>query len=303
MAVELRRVQEQVTDLGLGWQPGDTVHTDLSLMRIRSRTGAVPPAGHRTMGERQSAAAAAHRQASAATAPKLPSKIDWRDHNGNFVSPVRDQQFCGSCVAFGTAAVLESMIMIKAGVPKLPIDLSEAQLYFCYGPDHGAIACPDGGWWPDDSFACLKRGVVDEACFPYTDDDQPCKLGSDAAARLSTASSFVVLESATAMKRHLATVGPLAACFTVYEDFAYYYTGGVYRYHEKTSGEYVSGHCVCIVGYDDAKKCWIAKNSWGKGWGEKGYGWLPYDYVTEGLADDWWVLIDSEWVDTGEFET
>ena len=140
MAVELRRVQEQVTDLGLGWRPGDTVHTDLSLMRIRSRTGAVPPDGHRSMGERESAAAAAHRQASAATAPKLPSKIDWRDNNGNFVTPVRDQQFCGSCVAFGTAAVLESMIMIKAGVSKLPIDLSEAQLYFCYGPDHGAIA-------------------------------------------------------------------------------------------------------------------------------------------------------------------
>ena len=120
---------------------------------------------------------------------------------------------------------------------KLPIDLSEAQLYFCYGPDHGALSCPDGGWWPDDSFACLKRGVVDEACFPYTDDDQPCRLGSDAAARLSTASSFVVLDSVTAMKRHLATAGPLAACFTVYEDFAYYYAGGVYRYHEKTSGE------------------------------------------------------------------
>ena len=118
--------------------------------------------------------------------------------------------------------------------------------------------------------------MVDEACFPYTDQDQPCKLGSDATARLSTASSFVVLESATAMKRHLATVGPLAACFTVYEDFAYYYTGGVYRYHEKTSGEYVSGHCVCIVGYDDAKKCWIAKNSWGKGWGEKGFVRIGY---------------------------
>ena len=47
-------------------------------------------------------------------APKLPSKIDWRDHGGNFVTPVRDQQFYGSCVAFGTLAVLESMIMIKA---------------------------------------------------------------------------------------------------------------------------------------------------------------------------------------------
>ena len=58
MAVELRGVQEQVSDRGLGWQPEDTVHADLSLIRIRSRTGAVPPEGHRSMGERESAAAA-----------------------------------------------------------------------------------------------------------------------------------------------------------------------------------------------------------------------------------------------------
>ena len=41
-------------------------------------------------------------------------------------------------------------------------------------------------------------------------------------------------------------------------------------------GEYVGGHCVCIIGYDDAQKCWIAKNSWGKGWGEQGFFRIGY---------------------------
>jgi C1A family cysteine protease len=40
----------------------------------------------------------------------------------------------------------------------------------------------------------------------------------------------------------------------------------------------------------------------GTGWGENGYGWLPYEYVLKGLADDWWSLLKNEWVDTGKFK-
>ena len=43
------------------------------------------------------------------------------------------------------------------------------------------------------------------------------------------------------------------------------------------------------------------RNSWGPEWGENGYGWLPYDYVAAGLAQDWWTLIKAEWVDSPAF--
>jgi C1A family cysteine protease len=73
------------------------------------------------------------------------------------------------------------------------------------------------------------------------------------------------------------------------------------------------GHAVVAVGYDDEIEitnslcgvktagALLIRNSWGPGWGDNGYGWLPYKYVLEGLAVDWWTLLKSEWVDTGRF--
>jgi C1A family cysteine protease len=73
------------------------------------------------------------------------------------------------------------------------------------------------------------------------------------------------------------------------------------------------GHAIVAAGYDDNKKiknttcntvttgALLIRNSWGTGWGDKGYGWLPYDYILVGLALDFWSLISMEWVDTGKF--
>lgn len=70
----------------------------------------------------------------------------------------------------------------------------------------------------------------------------------------------------------------------------------------------LGGHAVVAVGYDDnrmiagKKGALKIRNSWGTGWGEAGYGWLPYAYVQAGLANDFWSLMSQEYVDSGKFE-
>lgn len=76
----------------------------------------------------------------------------------------------------------------------------------------------------------------------------------------------------------------------------------------------VGGHAICIVGHDDKKViqgtssqspvttgAFLIRNSWGTGWGNLGYGWLPYDYLLQGLAEDFWSLVKADWIETGQF--
>jgi hypothetical protein len=48
------------------------------------------------------------------------------------------------------------------------------------------------------------------------------------------------------------------------------------------AGESACGrHAVLLVGHDDHEQCFIFKNSWGETWGNAGYGFLPYQYISE----------------------
>ena len=105
---------------------------------------------------------------------------------------------------------------------------------------------------------------------------------------------------------------PFLFGFTVYNSIQQSSTTGKIPYPcrgEKVEG----GHAIMAVGYDDkmsikyelcdkaTRGALLIRNSCGTEWGEKGYGWLPYDFVLGGLAEDWWTLIDQGWVDTGQF--
>lgn len=198
------------------------------------------------------------------TAASRPASVDWRNRNGrNWVTPVKDQGNCGSCVGFCCTALLESMVCIERG---LETDLSEADLFFC-----GGANCD--GWWTDNAIGEIRnRGVSLEHCFPYRAQNMACNACGERVAQAIRASESRVFWNAESRKRYLADVGPMAAVFDVFADF-YAYSSGVYSH---VSGDFQGRHCVLVVGYDDAQGCWICKNSWGRFWGESGFFRIAY---------------------------
>jgi C1A family cysteine protease len=115
------------------------------------------------------------------------------------------------------------------------------------------------------------------------------------------------------IKRFISAGFPAMFGFTVYTSLRQADTTGQIPFPEpddKVDG----GHAVVAVGYDDnmkiqhqnvgakvTKGAFLIRNSWGIVWGDAGYGWLPYEYVLESQAIDWWSLIKSEYVETGQF--
>jgi C1A family cysteine protease len=69
----------------------------------------------------------------------------------------------------------------------------------------------------------------------------------------------------------------------------------------------IGGHAMLAVGYDDERMIGpdqgavLVRNSWGQGWGDKGYAWLPYRYIETKLAVDFWSLIRPDFVNTDLF--
>jgi hypothetical protein len=200
----------------------------------------------------------------------LPSSMDWRNRDGiNWLTPIRNQAFCGSCVAFAAVGAFEGRLNIAANNPTLNLDLSEQYLFKNIG------GC-DSGSRPWSASSSLKgAGTTDEACTPYTmgrmGDDNSGTVCANAKER-----TYKILGSqnvsGTAIKEALQS-GPVTTTMTVYEDFMFY-KGGIY---DHVSGKNVGGHAVTIVGYDDAQGTWIVRNSWGPTWGEAGYFHIPYN--------------------------
>jgi C1A family cysteine protease len=289
-------LQVAVQLAGAQWQAGVTSLSQLSEMEKRMRLG-YEPAGHELSLEQREQSSRINLEVFKSSAVKgeaygYPNAYDLR--TGGFVTPIQNQGSCGSCVSFGAVATVESTLRVIRNNPSLAIDLSEAQLFYCYARAQGRTC--GNGWWMAPAMDSFKSGVADEACYPYTAADQNCSnLCSDWQNRAVKISGWHEITAAADMKTWLSTRGSLAACFTVYNDF-FSYSGGVYRH---VSGAVAGGHCVSVVGYNDVEGYWICKNSWGTGWGESGFFKIAYGEC--GLDATMWAvdgIVETGWLNS-----
>lgn len=276
VALDLKLLSQELKEAGSPWEMDET--TDMALMtedERRKRLGFTPPPGEMQFEQAVALCATLKPMTAAeiaADAIGAPSAYDLRNVGGkDFTTRVKDQGGCGSCVAFGTVAVMETTARRRANDPNLAVDLSEAHLFYCHAAEEGRNC--GNGWWPDNAFRkAREKGIAFDSFFPYTAGNQACQVQSGWKDNLAKVTGHSKMSSRADMKNWISTRGSLTGCFIVYQDF-FSYRSGVYRH---VSGEAAGGHCVEILGYDDSQGCWICKNSWGTNWGEGGYFRIAY---------------------------
>jgi len=223
-------------------------------------------------------------------AEEIPSKVDLRENDGE----VFDQGRLGSCT--GNAVAGAYMHNLKKQGKE---HFTPSRLFVYY---HGRVAL---GTVKEDSGAMLrdciksvnKEGICKELTWPYDIPQftkKPTKVAYKEASDHQSVSYSRVPRNLDSFKSCLAAGLPFVFGFAVYESFMTREIAktGMMTWPSKDEKSY-GGHAVLAVGYDDNLEGgrFIVKNSWGEKWGDKGYFYMPYEYLTgKGLADDFWVI-------------
>jgi C1A family cysteine protease len=247
-------------------------------------------------------------------APSLPASANLTQ----WFSPIEDQGSLGSCTANAGAGVIEYFERRAFG------NHIDASRLFLYKATRNLLN------WTGDTGAYLRTtmealtvfGVCPEKYWPYRItgfDSEPTAFCYSFAQNYQSISYFRhdtpginpndLLQQ---IKAWIAAGIPAMFGFTCYTSLNQASTSGKIPF--PSPGENViGGHAVVAAGYDDrititnrnngAKTtgALLIRNSWGTGWGNNGYGWLPYEYILRRLAVDWWSLIKAEWINTRNF--
>lgn len=192
----------------------------------------------------------------------LPTSVDWEAKGA--VTPIKNQEQCGSCWAFSTTGSVEGAWFISKGQL---VSLSEQQLVDCSGPE-GNQGC--NGGLMDYAFQYIidNKGITTEAAYPYTAADGTCQAKGKPVAATLSGFKDVTPNSETALLTAIVQQ-PVSVAVEADQSVFQFYSGGVM---DSSCGTQLD-HGVLAVGYGTTggKDYYKVKNSWGADWGMKGY--------------------------------
>lgn len=243
----------------------------------------------------------------------VPSLPDWRDHirvqrplkTGEVLPPlfsmrtkmpsVYDQLQTGSCTGNATAAAID----YNEGKQGRPfITPSRLFPYFNARVIEGTQDTDAGAQVRDVIKAVATLGICTEAEWPYIESNCTVAPSTNcyADALKNVVSSYASVggmdgPSIDDLRGTLYDGEPVIFGMSVYESFESNAVAQTGFLPMPTANEkMVGGHCILMVGYDDKKQVFEIRNSWGADFGDGGYFYMPYSYITPLLTDDFWTI-------------
>jgi hypothetical protein len=234
-----------------------------------------------------------------------PARLDLRDG----LPPVGDQGKQGSCGCWAVAYYCYGYLVAQRRALSAE---QRAQARFEFSPAYLYHQCkaPKGGTtFPDDLKVLRNQGCATMAEMPYRDDDDSTDPSADARRRAATMKALGAAclfrgkpeggagPDLEQLKTFLAeTQGPFVMGIAVFKDFPMGDHGKVgpdFVYHLTVPGvkaNFLGGHAITVVGYDDDRHAFLIVNQWGTAWGHDGFLWLGEDFVRDWAAEAWGIL-------------
>lgn len=212
----------------------------------------------------------------------LPSTVDMRSR----MPAIYDQGDLGSCTANALCAGMQYKNNIQG---------SRLFLYYNERVIQNDVLTDSGAYISDGITSLKNTGVCTETLWPYDITKfaiRPPEICYTDASKHKIKTASNIKNTLTIMKTALANNYPFTVGILVYSSFesSTVAANGMVPM-PKPRDTLLGGHAVLCVGYNDAKKLFIMRNSWGTSWGDKGYFYLPYAYLTsQKLSSDLWYI-------------
>jgi len=219
-----------------------------------------------------------------------PAVVDMR----NYCSPIDDQGNLGSCTGNAIAGQIDLIDRKRSK----QLQVSRLFIYYQERLLEGTIRYDNGAYIRDGIKACYTYGAPLESLWPYVINRFAVKPSSaaykDALKRKVT--SYQRCTDFAAVKAALVAGNPVTVGFDVYASFegTANTNTGMMPYPNTNTEQYLGGHAVCIVGYNDnlAGGSFICRNSWGTNWGDNGYFYMPYQVIQNtSMSNDFWAIV------------
>lgn len=224
------------------------------------------------------------------TAPHdLPTHVDLTSS----CPSIYNQNSLGSCTANALGAAYQ-FEQIKQNKPNfIP---SRLFIYYNEREIEGTINEDSGAMIRTGIKTMVDKGVCPEKMWRYIENrfkKKPCQQCYDEAMKNQILEYLRISPHTLYEVKHCLSDGyPVVFGFTIYESMM---TDEVARTGfvpiPNANETPIGGHAVLAIGFDDSKECLMVRNSWGSEWGQGGYFYLPYWFITTpNAAADFWTI-------------